>query len=156
MDSNDAEAHVESDDLEALTCPFCKEQIRPDASKCKHCGSHLEPQGPSHGGTCPFCKEQINPGATKCKYCRSVLLDPTTGSAGIRGNGGFQALATLARLIGGGSPVGGGGFFEDPGHDCWADCTDAYVACRTGGGAVDVCKRAFESCKKGCPPAGPQ
>jgi hypothetical protein len=25
------------------TCPFCDEEIRPAAVKCKHCGSEIEP-----------------------------------------------------------------------------------------------------------------
>jgi hypothetical protein len=56
-------------------CPFCKEQIHPEATKCRFCGSRISPERPAHGGICPFCKEQINPEATRCRYCTSDLND---------------------------------------------------------------------------------
>ena len=52
-------------------CPYCKEEIRVDAIKCKHCGSSVAPEKPAHEGTCPYCKEQIHPEAIKCKHCKS-------------------------------------------------------------------------------------
>lgn len=54
-------------------CPFCKEEVKEAAIKCKHCDSTL-PSKPKHGGTCPFCAERINPEAVKCKHCKSILL----------------------------------------------------------------------------------
>jgi hypothetical protein len=54
-------------------CPYCKEQIKGDANKCKHCGSMLPAQDPSHGGICPYCKEGILDDAIKCKHCKSLL-----------------------------------------------------------------------------------
>jgi len=54
-------------------CPFCKEQIKAGAIKCKHCRSAVRPQTPPHGGTCPFCKEEIKPEAIKCKHCGSMV-----------------------------------------------------------------------------------
>src|SRR4051794_6011985 len=67
-----AAAHDDSvgDDRE---CPFCKEAIKPDATKCKHCGSMLADAIPQHHGTCPYCKEDIQPSAIKCKHCKSNL-----------------------------------------------------------------------------------
>ena len=59
-------------------CPFCKEEIRADAVKCKHCKSVLEPDKPSHGGTCPYCKEAILPEAIKCKHCGSIVGRPAS------------------------------------------------------------------------------
>jgi hypothetical protein len=44
------------------TCPYCKEEIKPDATRCKYCRSQLQAVEPSHGGTCPYCKEAIHPG----------------------------------------------------------------------------------------------
>jgi hypothetical protein len=55
-------------------CPYCKEAIKPDAVKCKHCLSYLGPETLPHGGTCPYCKETIKPDAIKCRHCRSQLL----------------------------------------------------------------------------------
>jgi len=52
-------------------CPYCKEEIRVDAIKCKHCGSSVAPEKPAHEGTCPYCKEQIHPEAIICKHCKS-------------------------------------------------------------------------------------
>lgn len=60
-------------DDETRQCPFCKEQINSGATKCKHCGSRVEPTRLEHGGKCPFCKEQIHPEAVVCKHCKSNL-----------------------------------------------------------------------------------
>lgn len=55
-------------------CPYCREEIRVGAIKCKHCGSSITPEKPSHEGTCPHCKEQIHPEATRCKHCKSHFI----------------------------------------------------------------------------------
>jgi hypothetical protein len=55
-------------------CPFCKEQINAEATKCKHCGSRTGSPKPGHNGICPFCKESIDPSAVICKHCRSNFL----------------------------------------------------------------------------------
>lgn len=60
-------------DDETRQCPFCKEQINSAATKCKHCGSRVEPVRLEHGGKCPFCKEAIHPEAVVCKHCKSNL-----------------------------------------------------------------------------------
>ena len=54
-------------------CPSCKEEIKSDAIKCKHCHSQLAKPKPSHEGECPYCKEKIHPEAIKCKHCKSNL-----------------------------------------------------------------------------------
>jgi predicted amidophosphoribosyltransferase len=46
-------------------CPYCKEDIKSKATKCKHCGSAITPERPFHEGTCPYCKEQIQPEAIR-------------------------------------------------------------------------------------------
>lgn len=62
---------------EKITCPYCKEDIKADAIKCKHCHSRIKPEVPEHHGVCPFCKEEIKTEAVKCKHCKSKL-DMTT------------------------------------------------------------------------------
>jgi len=55
------------------TCPYCKEDVKAGAVKCKHCHSKLAATSPEHEGICPFCKEEIKPDAIKCKHCKSNL-----------------------------------------------------------------------------------
>ena len=69
---------------ETRECPYCKEEIKSDAIKCKHCGSSVAPENPPHGGTCPYCKEQIHPEAIKCKHCGSVLEGGLPSKQGCR------------------------------------------------------------------------
>jgi hypothetical protein len=59
---------------ETRSCPFCKEDIKAEAVKCKYCHSRLTPERPAHEGVCPYCKEDIKPEAIKCKHCQSNLL----------------------------------------------------------------------------------
>ncbi|MGH9946214.1 MAG: hypothetical protein ACRD6X_03350 [Pyrinomonadaceae bacterium] len=54
-------------------CPYCKEEIKAEAIRCKHCRSNVSPEKPAHEGICPFCKEEIKPEAIKCKHCGSKL-----------------------------------------------------------------------------------
>ncbi len=55
-------------------CIYCKEEIKIDAIKCKHCYSLIEPEKPTHKGLCPYCKEHIQPEAVKCKHCHSNFV----------------------------------------------------------------------------------
>lgn len=74
---------------ETRTCPFCKEEIKADAIKCKHCKSKLAPVQPDHEGVCPFCKEDVNPEAIKCKHCGSQIgytSDTTTQQCSCSGS----------------------------------------------------------------------
>ena len=55
-------------------CPLCKEDVKPDAVRCKHCQGTTVAE-PTHDGVCPYCKETINPAAIRCFHCKSNL-DP--------------------------------------------------------------------------------
>jgi hypothetical protein len=66
-------------------CPFCKEEIKAEAIKCKHCGSRLAPEEPSHGGACPYCKEDVKPDAIKCKHCGSFIGPGSSDAAASTG-----------------------------------------------------------------------
>ncbi len=65
-------------------CPYCKEEIKADAIKCKYCGSSVVSEKPSHEGICPYCKEPISPQAIKCKHCKSELLNNQRSHCGCR------------------------------------------------------------------------
>ncbi|NOR80800.1 MAG: hypothetical protein GQ529_08205 [Methyloprofundus sp.] len=70
---------------ENTTCPYCKESIKADAIKCKHCHSNLADNLPEHEGVCPFCKEEVNTEAIKCKHCGSKIggtVDATSSPCG--------------------------------------------------------------------------
>lgn len=54
---------------ESRECPFCKEQVKAAALRCKHCQAALIPTRPDHGGECPLCKEAIKVEAIRCKHC---------------------------------------------------------------------------------------
>jgi Double zinc ribbon len=65
-------------------CPYCKEEIKAEATRCKHCRSELPPEKAPHGGICPYCKEKIQPEAIKCKHCGSSV-GPDSGCEGCAG-----------------------------------------------------------------------
>lgn len=54
-------------------CPFCKEEIKAAAVRCKHCLAAIEPTRAGHEGICPFCKEEINVEAIRCLHCKADL-----------------------------------------------------------------------------------
>jgi hypothetical protein len=89
------------------TCPLCREEIRSDAVRCKHCGGWVGVQNPGHGGVCPFCREEIHPEAVRCKHCRTDLLvsrrmhvGAERGAAGGCGCGGRRTRRRIASLAG--------------------------------------------------------
>ena len=80
---------------ETKKCPFCAEEIKVDAVKCKYCDSILEKTVTSDSASietkdeknsvfikkCPFCAEEINVNDIKCKYCDSNLEKVTTNNS---------------------------------------------------------------------------
>jgi hypothetical protein len=70
------------DENETRQCPYCREDIRADAVRCKHCRSAVPRETPTHGGACPYCREEIHPEAIKCKHCGSVVGQTWGGVAG--------------------------------------------------------------------------
>src|ERR1700712_2427884 len=82
-------------------CPLCREEVRADALRCKHCQAALVPERPDHGGTCPFCKESIKPEAIRCKHCHADLSPGApTGGCGCGGGGGAPRIRRVARGAG--------------------------------------------------------
>lgn len=54
-----------SDKEEIKKCPFCAEDIKKDAVKCKHCGEYLMEKQP---------QEIIEKGKVKCPFCDSIII----------------------------------------------------------------------------------
>ena len=98
-------------------CPYCKEEIKADAVKCKHCRSKVSPEAPGHEGKCPYCCEKIHPEAIKCRHCGSDLKEGE-GDCGC-GCGGERAAALAAA---------GGGLGGDPGF-CRFQCEQSFWNC---------------------------
>jgi hypothetical protein len=86
---------------ETRRCPYCKEEIKADAIRCKHCRSTVTPEHPSHGGTCPFCKEEVHPDALKCKHCGSDI-GPSSGCEGCDDSADAVLMAAALGGFGGG------------------------------------------------------
>jgi hypothetical protein len=73
---------VDQVDESVRACPLCREEIRSDAVRCKHCGGWIGTQSAGHGGVCPFCREQIHPEAIRCRHCRTDLVRRRRGDHG--------------------------------------------------------------------------
>lgn len=117
---------------EDYTCPFCKEEIKPDALKCKHCQSSLAPAKPEHEGICPFCKEDVKPNAIKCKHCSSMIGTDHSGSRCDCGCSSAPSPASEGELIR--RRIGRGNSGYGWGQDCFYRCID-----------TEECPPGFES-----------
>ena len=86
---------------ESRECPFCKEEVKATALRCKHCQAALVPTRPEHGGECPFCKEAINVEALRCKHCRADVAGSRGmiiyGSEALGGSGDAGAIIVYDR-----------------------------------------------------------
>jgi len=64
---------------ETKSCPFCSEEIKTVAKKCKHCGKYLDQKQnivqvlTPEFKDCPACGEEIKFIAKKCKHCGELL-----------------------------------------------------------------------------------
>ena len=83
-------------------CPFCGEEIKTAAQKCKHCGEFLhnrykeDTQNVIYIKSCPFCGEEISKNAIKCKHCKSMLTLNTTYQ---KGSIGFSIAALIISIF---------------------------------------------------------
>ena len=103
-------------------CPFCREEVKAQATRCKHCHAAIPAEAPGHGGVCPLCKEDIKPDAVRCRHCRADLRPEARSADCGCGGASSRAAAGATRLIVRRVPSGPGAgrrLFLPPG-----DCND--------------------------------
>lgn len=134
-------------EYETRACPYCKEDIKATALKCKHCGSQVSPSMPSHGGTCPYCKEEIKTEAIKCKHCQSSLIGGArqAGCGCVGPRSGSQHTPYLASTRG--LRFGPAGIAP---RDCYRLCLDVWRECLRRGGSWELCGRIIDTCNERC------
>lgn len=145
---------MSAEKIQTRNCPFCKEEIKADATRCKYCRSAIVPERPAHGGECPFCKEAIDSEALKCRFCGSwvggIAYDDGCGC----GDGGDSAA--VARR---GSVTVGPGRGLEPSCEtkwmaCKVSCTVKYGGLGMGGrddpamlrACEDACDASYRMC----------
>src|SRR5450755_4552827 len=111
-------------------CPYCKEDVKAEAVKCKHCGSRIGSAMPEHGGICPYCKESINPEAILCKHCHSNLQASKdcgcSDKMGVSGSRTNSAGPLWSPFVMGGGGLGGGGRWP---LNCYSYCDGPTLIC---------------------------
>jgi hypothetical protein len=82
---NKEELKMPDAESETRLCPYCQEEVKAVALRCKHCLADIAPTKPDHGGVCPLCGEEIKADAIRCKHCKATLV-PEGGPvlAGVR------------------------------------------------------------------------
>jgi hypothetical protein len=113
---------VTGQDAGIRECPFCREEVKAQATRCKHCHAAIPAEAPGHGGVCPLCKEDIKPDAVRCRHCQADLRPGARSSDCGCGGASSRAAAGATRLIVRRVPSGPGAgrrLFLPPG-----DCND--------------------------------
>jgi len=75
-------------------CPFCGEEVKAEAKKCKHCQENIADK------ICPFCGEEIKAIAKKCRHCKSNLETISVNQAKIEEQGGMIGFAVTSLIFG--------------------------------------------------------
>jgi hypothetical protein len=89
---------------ETRACPYCKEEVKAAAVRCKHCLADIAPAGPDHGGVCPLCREEIRADAIRCKHCKATLV---AGARSVLARVRRPALIMRRRPVGDAVELGG-------------------------------------------------
>ena len=81
---------------ETLPCPYCKEEVKAAAVRCKHCLADIAATRPDHGGVCPLCQEDINADAIRCMHCKATLV---SGPLSVLGRARNPERITMRRPV---------------------------------------------------------
>lgn len=88
-----------SEENNTKKCPFCGEEIKITAKKCKHCKEFLpETQITTSTKTCPYCGGEVASTAKKCKHC-GEWLDGIKENAIVNKIADCQKISNILWLI---------------------------------------------------------